>query len=175
MMREILGWTVPLKTENHRPDSWVCKPIGLNPNMLWKSNAAARSRIIQQQHDGVQFFPRSVIGSQWHYEVVQAISSCFSRNDDQLVLEAIRLGVLKTVVPTTLKQNGNKTLIDWNHFTNENNRTWPFIWSMDTKSKEITQKSHLKQQSVIFLIHESLEKPVLNTVTFHYLYSQESL
>jgi len=79
--------------------AWLSKYS--NRNMRWEK---AHSRVIQQQHNGIQLLPGSVIGTQRHYEVVQAVSCCLSRNDNQLVLETIRLGIFKTIVPTTLNQ-----------------------------------------------------------------------
>ena len=61
------------------------------------------SRVIQQQHNGVEFFPGSVIGSERHNEVIETIPCRLSGHDDELVFKTISLSILKTVVPATLQ------------------------------------------------------------------------
>lgn len=52
------------------------------------------SHALQQEHYGVQLLPGSVVRSQRHDEVVEAVPGAFSRHDDQLVLESVRASVL---------------------------------------------------------------------------------
>lgn len=56
------------------------------------------SLVVQQQHDGVELPAGSVVGPQRHDEVVQPVARRLRRHDDQLVLEAVSLGVLVAVV-----------------------------------------------------------------------------
>lgn len=62
------------------------------------------SRVVQQQDDGVELLPGAVISPQGHDEVVEAVAGGLGRHDDELVLEAVRLGVLETVVPAALEE-----------------------------------------------------------------------
>lgn len=66
------------------------------------------SRVVQQQDDRVQFFPGSVISSEGHYEVIEAVPCSLGRHDDELVLKTISLRILKTVVPATLRREQRK-------------------------------------------------------------------
>lgn len=66
------------------------------------------SHALQQEHDGVQLLPGSVIRSQRHDEVVEAVTGAFSRHDDQLVLETVRAGVLVGHVMARLGHGENK-------------------------------------------------------------------
>lgn len=66
-------------------------------------------RIIQQQDNGVEFFPGSVISSERHYEVIKAVPCGLSRHNDELVFKTISLSVLIAVVPATLhKEHRNR-------------------------------------------------------------------
>lgn len=64
---------------------------------------AGASLVVQQQHDRVQLPAGPVVGSQRHDEVVQPVARRLSRHDNQLVLEAVGLGVLVAVVPAALQ------------------------------------------------------------------------
>lgn len=57
---------------------------------------------LQQQHDGVELLPGSVIGPQRHNEVVQTVPRALRRHDDQFVLEAVGPGILEKGVVTSL-------------------------------------------------------------------------
>lgn len=61
------------------------------------------SLVVQQQHHGVQLPAGPVVGSQRHDEVVQPVARRLGRHDNQLVLEAVGLGVLVAVVPAALQ------------------------------------------------------------------------
>lgn len=60
------------------------------------------SRVVQQQDDGVELLPGSVISPEGDDEVVEAVAGGLGRHNDELVLEAIGLGVLEAVVPAAL-------------------------------------------------------------------------
>jgi len=60
------------------------------------------SHALQQQHDGVELLPGSVVGSERHNEVVQAVSGTLRGHNDQFVIEAVGAGVLKHGVVTSL-------------------------------------------------------------------------
>lgn len=62
------------------------------------------SRVIQQQDNGVEFFPGSVISSERHNEVIETVASGLSRHNDELVFKTVSLGILKTVVPAALRR-----------------------------------------------------------------------
>lgn len=64
---------------------------------------AGASLVVQQQHDRVQLPAGPVVGSQRHDEVVQPVARRLGRHDNQLVLEAVGLGVLVAVVPAALQ------------------------------------------------------------------------
>lgn len=66
------------------------------------------SRVIQQQDNGVKFFPGSVISSERHNEVIETVPCGLGRHNDELVFKTISLSVLKTVVPATLRGDGKK-------------------------------------------------------------------
>lgn len=68
------------------------------------------SRVIQQQDNGVEFFPGSVISSERHNEVIEAVPGRLGGHDDELVFETVSLRILETVVPAALrrKQSGKK-------------------------------------------------------------------
>lgn len=70
------------------------------------------SRVVQQQDNWVEFFPRSVISSEGHYKIIEAVPCSLSRHNDELVLESVSLSILKTVVPATLhrKQQNRQVL-----------------------------------------------------------------
>lgn len=68
----------------------------------------ADSRVVQQQDDGVQLLPGPVIRPERHDEVVEAVAGSLGRHDDELVLEAVGLGVLEAVVPAALGKRGDK-------------------------------------------------------------------
>lgn len=70
--------------------------------------AWANSRVIQQQHNWVEFFPGSVIGSERHNEVIEAVPCRLNGNDDELVFKTVSLRVLKTVMPATLCRDTSK-------------------------------------------------------------------
>ena len=55
-------------------------------------------RVVQQQHDGVQLLAGAVVSPQRDDEVVEAVPGRLCRHDDQLVLEAVRFGVLEAAV-----------------------------------------------------------------------------
>lgn len=57
---------------------------------------------LQQQHDGVELLPGSVVGPQRHNEVVQTIPCALRRHDDQFVFEAVGAGILEKGVVTSL-------------------------------------------------------------------------
>lgn len=60
------------------------------------------SRIIQQQHDGVELFPGSVISPERNNEVIKAVPRRLDWHDDELVFKAVSLRILKTAVPAAL-------------------------------------------------------------------------
>lgn len=62
------------------------------------------SLVVQQQHNGVELPAGPVVGPQWHDEVVQPVACRLCRDDDQLVLEAVGLGVLIAVVLAALRK-----------------------------------------------------------------------
>lgn len=67
------------------------------------------SRVIQQQDNRVELLPGSVISSERHNKVIEAVPRGLGRHDDQLVFETVSLGILKAVVPATLRMvSGNK-------------------------------------------------------------------
>lgn len=57
---------------------------------------------LQQQNDGVQLLPGSVVGPQRHNEVVETIAGTLRRYNDQFVFEAVGASVLKRHVVTGL-------------------------------------------------------------------------
>ena len=61
-------------------------------------------RVVQEQHNGVELFLWPVIGPQWHKEVVQAVPCRLGGHNYELVLKAVRFGVLEAVVLTTLQK-----------------------------------------------------------------------
>lgn len=65
--------------------------------------SALGSHALQQQHDGVELLPGSVVGPQRHDEVVQAVPRALRRNNDQFVPEAVRAGILERDVVTGLR------------------------------------------------------------------------
>lgn len=60
---------------------------------------------LQQQHDGVELLPGSVVGPQRHNEVIQTIPCTLGGHNDQFVFEAIGASVLKKGVVTRLGEN----------------------------------------------------------------------
>lgn len=66
------------------------------------------SRVIQQQDDGVEFFPGSVISSERHDEVIEAVPRGLGRHNDELVFKTVSLRVLETVVPAALHSGGGE-------------------------------------------------------------------
>lgn len=72
------------------------------PGVIWSGGGSNNSRIIQQQHNGVELFARSVISPERDDEVVEAVPRRLGRHDDELVFEAVSFGVLKAVVPAAL-------------------------------------------------------------------------
>lgn len=70
------------------------------------------SRVIQQQDNGVEFFPRSVISSERHNEVIETVSGSLSRHNDEFIFKTISLSILKTVVPATLQSEQKKKKTD---------------------------------------------------------------
>lgn len=66
------------------------------------------SRVIQEQDNGVEFFPGSVISSERHNEVIEAIPCRLSGHNDEFVFKTVSLGILKTVVPATLRGGEKK-------------------------------------------------------------------
>lgn len=61
------------------------------------------SQVIQQQHNRVEFFPGSVISSERHKEVIEAISCSLSGHNDELVFKTISLRIFKTAMPAALR------------------------------------------------------------------------
>lgn len=61
---------------------------------------------LQQQHNGVELLPGSVIGPQRDDKVVQPVACALGRHDDQLVLEPVGAGVLERDVGTSLWNRG---------------------------------------------------------------------
>lgn len=59
-------------------------------------------RVIQQQDNGVEFLPWSIISSERHNEVIETIPCSLSRHDDELVFKSVSLCILETVVPAAL-------------------------------------------------------------------------
>lgn len=59
-------------------------------------------RVVQQQHDRVQLLPGPIVGAERDNEIVETISCRLGRNYNQLILEAVRLGILKAVVRAAL-------------------------------------------------------------------------
>ena len=64
--------------------------------------------VVEQQHDGVELLARPVVGAQRHDEVVQPVARRLRGDDDQLVLEAVGLGVLVAVVFAALPGGGGR-------------------------------------------------------------------
>lgn len=56
------------------------------------------SLVVKQQHDGVEFPARPIVGTQRHDEVVEPVARRLSRDNNQLVLEPIGLGIFIAVV-----------------------------------------------------------------------------
>lgn len=69
------------------------------------------SRIIQQQDNGVELFPGSVISSEGHNKVVETIPCRLSRYNDELVFKTVSLRILIAVVPATLHRERKKQVI----------------------------------------------------------------
>ncbi len=67
------------------------------------------SRVIQQQDNGVEFFPGSVISSERHNEVIETVPGGLGRHDDELVFKTVSLSILKTVVPAALRREQKNT------------------------------------------------------------------
>lgn len=67
------------------------------------------SRVVQQQNNGIEFFPGPVVGSQRHDEVVEAVSCRLSRYNDEFVFKTVRFSIFKTVVPATLRRGQKYT------------------------------------------------------------------
>lgn len=65
------------------------------------------SLVVKQQHDGVEFPARPIVGTQRHNEVVEPVARRLSRDDNQLVLEPIGLGIFIAVVFAALGMWGN--------------------------------------------------------------------
>lgn len=76
-------------------------------------SALVDSRVVQQQDDGVELFPGPVISPQGHDEVVEAVAGGLSRHDDELVLEAVGLGVLEAVVSAALEEERRQRVRRW--------------------------------------------------------------
>lgn len=76
---------------------------GREGRALCPAPPAGASLVVQQQHDRVQLPAGPVVGSQRHDEVVQPVARRLGRHDNQLVLEAVGLGVLVAVVPAALQ------------------------------------------------------------------------
>lgn len=66
------------------------------------------SRVIQQQDNGVELFPGSVISPERHNEVIETVPRSLSRHNDELVFKTISLSILETVVPATLHREQKK-------------------------------------------------------------------
>lgn len=59
-------------------------------------------RVVQQQHYGVELLPGPIVSAQRDDEVVQTVSCRLCRHYNQLILEAVRLCILKAVMCTAL-------------------------------------------------------------------------
>lgn len=66
------------------------------------------SRVIQQQDNRVELLPGSVISSERHNKVIEAVPRSLGRHDDELVFETVSLGILEAVVPATLRMGSRK-------------------------------------------------------------------
>lgn len=64
--------------------------------------AKTNSRVIQQQHNGVELSPGSVISSERHDEVIETVPRGLGWHNDEFVLKSVRFGIHKTVVPAPL-------------------------------------------------------------------------
>lgn len=72
------------------------------PVSCGRGEIIGNSRIIQQQHDGVELFPGSVISPERNNEVIKAVPCRLDWHDDELVFKAVSLRILKTAVPAAL-------------------------------------------------------------------------
>lgn len=61
-------------------------------------------RVVQQQHYGVELLPGPIVRTQRDDEVIETISCRLRGHYNQLILEAICLGILKTAMCTALKE-----------------------------------------------------------------------
>lgn len=59
-------------------------------------------RVVEQQHYGVELLPGPVVSAQRYDEVVETVSRRLCRHYNQLILEAVRLGILKAVMCAAL-------------------------------------------------------------------------
>lgn len=71
-------------------------------------------RVVQEQNNGVELLPGSIVGTQRDDEVVEAVPRCLRRHDDQLVLKAVGLGILEAAVRAALRQgnDGRQVSVD---------------------------------------------------------------
>lgn len=69
------------------------------------AHVKVNSRVIQQQDNGVEFLPWSIISSERYNEVIEPIPCSLSRHNDELVFKTISLSILETVVPATLHRD----------------------------------------------------------------------
>ena len=76
---------------------------GLLPSLPKVWGALCPSLVVQQQHDGVELSAGPVVGPERHDEVVQPVARRLRRHDDQLILEAVGLGVFIAVVLAALR------------------------------------------------------------------------
>lgn len=68
------------------------------------------SLVVKQQHDGVEFPARPIVGTQRHDEVVEPVARRLGRDNNQLVLEPIGLGIFIAVVFAALGMWGEPKL-----------------------------------------------------------------
>lgn len=59
---------------------------------------------LQQQHNGVELLPGSVVGPQRHNEVVQPVPCALRRHNDRLVFEAVGASILEKGVVASLEE-----------------------------------------------------------------------
>lgn len=59
-------------------------------------------RVVQQQHYRIELLSGSIVSAQGDDEVIEAVSCCLRRHDNQLILKAVGLGILEAAVRAAL-------------------------------------------------------------------------
>lgn len=82
-----------------------------NTPVLAVEGAMALLRVVQEQHDWVELFFWPIISPQRYDEVVQSVPGRLGRHNYELVLKAVRFGILKAIMFTTLQKRDRDTML----------------------------------------------------------------